>query len=232
MTNTASIMGQALSETVIETLDSMVKCGLILNSGCPVNFTSPLAKRYLYHILFDNVRADRNPNCLLDLVLYSIRSMSSSALAQSIAFDTDFPKEAMFQHLLMNALVRNTARDTYVCPEFSRILSEAGESTTSNIKGEIDFFVDGSLKWGIELLVKGRNVTEHLKRFEPDQIYSSLDCKDYVVVDFRQSKDGKPTKVDLHQNRVTVFFKEGDYSKCSVLCGNERQNKLVLQLAN
>ncbi len=210
----------------------MLKCGLINNNCTPVQFTSPLAKRFLYNSLFGVYRADKNPTDLLTLVKYAICSMSNNVLKQSIALDTQFPKEAIFQHLLMGGLVQHTTPSTYVCPEISRIFPEpdsAASLSSNRTRGEIDFFIDGDLRWGIELVVKGSNITEHLERFEPLQKYAPLNCKEYLVVDFRQSSDGNPSNVTRHSNRLTVFFKPNDSSTCNVVIGTSSSEVLWLQ---
>jgi hypothetical protein len=60
----------------------------------------------------------------------------------------------------MQGLTECTMTNTYVCPELSRVFPEHEEisSVTAprSIKGEIDIFVDGDLRW----VVKCSNITE------------------------------------------------------------------------
>jgi hypothetical protein len=97
------------------------------------------------------------------------------------------------------------------------------------IEGEIDFFLNGSLRWGIKLFVLGHGIGEHIDRFGRTGKYSKLGVKDYAVLDFRFSQDGEPTHVQYHDKRVTVFFKEGDFSRCKCIFGLE-QNAVLLHM--
>lgn len=98
-----------------------------------------------------------------------------------------FPKEAVFQHLFMEGLARFASPECYICPELSRIFpndTQPGEliytvyklkiiAFYSNnvstciegaIDGEIDLYLNGSLRWGIELSVNGIGIGEHMAR--------------------------------------------------------------------
>lgn len=204
----------------------MFKAGLI-ESPKELKFTSPLAKRYIFKKCFPS-RSMNNPSSLIDLIKLSIMSMSSSLLRASTITGA-LPKEAVFQHLFMTALAANTKIGTYICPELSQIFPVVGEDNEelARIQGEVDFFVDGKLRWGIELLVHGRKITEHISRFKEGGKYAQLKCKDDVVVDFRA---GMPTSVTLHPNRVSVFFPSQDYATCIIVYGKDGlQEQLMLQ---
>ena len=91
----------------------------------------------------------------------------------------------------------------------------------ANINGEIDFYINGNLRWGIELLVSGRGIGEHLSRFTAiGGKYAPLNVAAYVVVDFRGTSDGEPTSVHLDERRITVFFKLGCFRTCKVVVGS------------
>lgn len=51
--------------------------------------------------------------------------------------------------------------------------------------------------------------------------YVGLDYDDYLVVDFRVTATGEPTDVRRHERRMSVFFKQNDFTFCNVLCGFE-----------
>ncbi|KAA8895773.1 hypothetical protein FN846DRAFT_817875 [Sphaerosporella brunnea] len=57
-------------------------------------------------------------------------------------------------------------------------------------RGCLDFFVRGA-GWGIELLIEGRKLNEHVERFEQggsyDRWLASRTVNDYVIIDFRTS---------------------------------------------
>ena len=197
----------------------MFKAGLIDFPNQKLIFAFPLAKRYVFWKLF-SYRADRNPDTLFDLVKLSIQMMSSSLLCTSTV-TSELPKEGIFQHQFMNALAKNTDLNTYICPELSQLfpLDADEETEISKINGEIDFFVDETLRWGIELLVHGRDITKHINSFSEGGKYAQLHCNDYVVVDFRL---GKPSnRIKLHSNRITVFFTSNAFRSCIIMYGQD-----------
>ena len=67
-----------------------------------------------------------------------------------------------------------------------------------------------------------------MARFSNTGKYFALGVNDYAVVDFLCTNNGEPTAVIKYDKRVTVFFKEGDYSKCKCIFGLEDQ---IVELA-
>ncbi len=126
------------------------------------------------------MRGSVEPTDLLELIKSVIQNMSSHTLQQSVDARS-IPKEAMFQHLFMGSLTALTHSKIAIHPELSRIIGD-----TPRINGENDFIIDGSLRWGVELLVQGSGVGEHVSRFEADTgKYAPLRMKDHIIVDVR-----------------------------------------------
>ena len=205
-------------------ISHLVKCGvLVIHDFLQILFASKLARRYFMN-LFYGFRGRSNPNSLIDLVKLAIKSMSASVLNQSVVVSTgDFPKEATFQHLFIAALAAHTTATTSICPELSRLFPStvACEATEENgiISGEIDFYLNGDLRWGIELLIRGRNIGEHVERFGDFGKYKALQMRDHIIVDFRK---GPATNIHLHQKRLTVFF-DDKFETCSCVYGAENE---------
>mmetsp|Transcript_27465 Transcript_27465/g.42689 ORF Transcript_27465/g.42689 Transcript_27465/m.42689 type:complete len:124 (-) Transcript_27465:96-467(-) len=101
------------------------------------------------------------------------------------------------------------------------------------INGEIDFYVDSPLRWGFELVVQGREIQEHMKRFRKNigGKYVPLRMRKYAVIDFRQYKGGKVSnnlKKKQERHRVSVVFeKGGNFRQCQVLMGQSQKIFLV-----
>jgi hypothetical protein len=91
--------------------------------------------------------------------------------------------------------------------------------------GEVDFVIDSSLYWGIELLILGSDVGSHVSRFAPGGIYAPLQLTDYLVVDFRR---GPVSRLGRFDRRVSVFLSR-DYSTCDVVQDNEIISNICLQ---
>jgi len=148
--------------------------------------------------------------------------MSASVLKNS-TLPGDFPKETVFQLLFMEVLALNTPPECSICPKLSKIFPPDNNlNSRQAIAGEIDFFLNGSLRWGIELLVNGDRIGEHLGRFSPPNgKYASLAVNDYAVINFRGNATGQPTDSSKHPKRVSVFFKKDDYSVAQCRFGED-----------
>lgn len=208
-----------LREEDIKCLSILQKAGVLLEySNGDIGFSSPLAKRFFTNALFPN-RSRTNPDSLKSLVMDSLKRLSSSLL-QNSALSGSFPKEAVFQHLLMQSLALSTPPCCAVLPELSEVCPNDAGIERRSIPGQIDFYLDGNLRWGIEILVNGDRVGAHIARFSPSGKYHPLHVKDYVVIDFRP---GPVSAVALHEKRVTVFFSTVDFSTCSCIFGMDSE---------
>jgi hypothetical protein len=73
-------------------------------------------------------------------------------------------------------------------PKFEKCSQRFQEKKKQKIDGEVDFYLNGNLRWGIELLFDFWRVGEHISRFCPSNgKYISLDVTDYAVVDCRSN---------------------------------------------
>lgn len=78
------------------------------------------------------------------------------------------------------------------------------------------------------MLVQGRGSKEHLDRFGPQGKYNALGVNDYVVVDFRESRDGQPTEVKAYEKKISVFFEAGgDFTSCVCRFGLDQADVLL-----
>ncbi|KAJ3399638.1 hypothetical protein HDU80_007706 [Chytriomyces hyalinus] len=183
-------------------------------------FSSPLAKRYYFKWVFPN-RSSSMPTSLHELVRNVVESMSSNLLHHS-AVAGDFPKEAVIQHLFLDGLARFTKADCSICSELSKTFRDPNSGGSGSVPGEIDFYLNGQLRWGIELLVNGVGIGENLSRFSPTGKYFPLGMTDYVVVDFRRNKsEGEPPNIARHPKRITVFFKDDKFESAQCLFGSD-----------
>ena len=198
------------------------KSGILVETpNSAFTFSSPLAKRYYSSWIFPK-RSQDNPATLDDLIKKVIASMSSSVLKNSTS-PRDFPKEATFQHLFMEGIANSTTPNCSICPELSKIFPNETSGTWERIPGEIDFYLNSSLRWGIELLVNGKGISEHIDRFGENGKYFPLRASDYAVVDLRGNDNGQITQIVPHSNRISVFFKLGDFTSCKCIFRMEDQ---------
>ena len=210
----------------------LLKCGILtINAEGKTEFSSPMALKYYMEYLFPE-RSSENPVSIKELVMKVIEGMSASVLRQSVVSGEQFPKEAVFQHLFMQGLVLCTLPNCVICPELSWAFPSSGSAADSGrINGEIDFYLNGGLRWGIELLVNGAGVGEHIGRFSEGGKYFALKVIDYAVVDFRGNDTGEVTNVELDPKRMTVFFRRGGDASCQCIF-YEDTTPVPLKLAN
>jgi hypothetical protein len=107
-------------------------------------------------------------------------------------------------------------------PHFSLTLTLSLLSLHSpESRGSLDFFINGDLQWGIELVRGGSKIQEHRDRFLPTGKYASLGLRQWIVVDFRTWFADTHHDCDL-DNVLTVYFTEDLQSIHSVFFGSER----------
>jgi hypothetical protein len=216
-----------------QTYSSLKKAGILVElSDTTFGFSSQLAKRYYFQWLFPN-RSHTAPSTLPELIKNAVSKMSATLLKNSTG-PGDFPKEAVFQHYFTEGLAALTPPTCFICPELSKAFPVTTDSNPqlTTIAGEIDFYINGSLRWGIELLVNGDGVGEHISRFAPPNgKYVALAVRDYAVVDFRRTTSGQPSNISRHSKRITVFFKNGDYSIAQCVFGLDK-DPVAISLSN
>ena len=189
-------------------------------SSKQIQFTSIMARRYYFNDLFPN-RAEKNPNNISDLIRKTLKHLDYQVLRSSTMPDYHI-KEATFQHLFLAALAKCTTPGISILPEMSITFANSEQGG-----GSIDFYLNGDLQWGVELLVHGRSVGEHNSRFLPGGRYSDLEPKDYAVVDLRVNDDGLATNITRQAKRITVFFNK-KFTACTMVIGFEPGEKLDL----
>lgn len=214
--------------------DSLEKAGILVQQlpDLSFKFSSQFAKMFYFDWVFPK-RSPSAPSSLPELIRDVISSMSSSVLRNSTV-PGSFPKEAVFQHLFMEGLALFTIPESSICPELSTVFPKNPKNNPTNscVPGEIDFYLNGNLRWGIELLINGEGIGEHMARFEaPNGKYFALNVNDYAVIDFRGNSSGNVTNVSRLPKRYSVFFKQGDYTSATCVFGDD-PNNITIKLAD
>ena len=97
-----------------------------------------------------------------------------------------------------------------------------------DVTGELDFYVNGKLKWCLELLRNGKGVGEHIGRFDLNNgKYRKVTMNDYIIVDCRGPKIGGGVKPS--ESRCTLYFAE-DFKHC--ICQMRTKGTFRIELAN
>ena len=204
-----------------EKLKPLVRAGVLTRQG---TFTCQAATWFYNQIYFPG-RADSLPGSLQELVEQAVESLSSARLKACVQ-DNLFPLETAFQHLLNEAINRLLPTDASLKPEYR---TKATGFTGDIKRGFIDFYVNDTVQWAIELLRLGKGLTEHKNRFHPvTGKYRSLPTKNHLIVDIRGPK-GAGDVVPPEHNLCVLYF-SADWSSCLIQMEMKPEKVLQLQL--
>jgi len=108
-------------------------------------------------------------------------------------------------------------------PPHCRIAGECSQVVEHDvvIDEELDFWVDGTLEWAIELLRQGDRKGKHIHNMETK--YADLEPTQSRLVDFRESNN-KPR--GLHPNYVAVLV-ANDFKSAQVLFPGKKKSQTV-----
>jgi len=94
--------------------------------------------------------------------------------------------------------------------------------------GFIDFYINDRTQWAIELLVRGRQLSEHRNRFDPvTGKYCTLPTKRYLVVDIRGDKAKGVVKA---KSDLCVLYFSDDWTQCEVQMEHAAIKNICTQL--
>eukprot|EP00128_Syssomonas_multiformis_P000502 Colp12_sorted_trinity150504_noHs@24666 len=204
------LCGEAFPSTLDLTtraVHRLIRAGAIVNTTERLAFPSPLAFRYFFSVLYPNRGNWRPlPDQLDEFITKMVGKMSRKLLQDSSkGNDLMFPVENALQHIATVAATQIIAPEVLICSEMSVIFAR---SDTTGRRGYIDWYINGDLHWGIEMLrlANSGGRTDHALRFRaPDGKYVSPDVKDHRLLNFTNKI---PHKDDLSDKAVDVVFSE------------------------
>jgi hypothetical protein len=170
-------------------IDALVQRGCILHlDDDHVGLASPAVKAILLARWLRPVAdpaafiALREPDSgFADFLKRSIARIDSNRLGQSLSTSAwkNSLLESMWQHVYYMAAC-------LILPQRFSLSSDVGRKFKST--GRIDFYVNSTLGWGIELTRESLNLDAHLARFQPGGIYhgmvTSKHIKHWIVLNF------------------------------------------------
>lgn len=156
----------------------LVRSGVLVETADGrATFTSPAAASYINDLIFphrsektiEHIRA----RGVFGLMKSVLAHMSGTTLRQSVVNPaTDTPSETTFQHLMLAALEAETPVSCFICPELSKYFPPPAShemdvdraAQLPEVKGRCDYYLNGGLRWAVEVLINGSGVGEHLAR--------------------------------------------------------------------
>jgi hypothetical protein len=111
--------------------------------------------------------------------------------------------ETSFQQLLNEAMTSLLPTDASIQTEYrTKALGFMGDTK----RGFIDFYVNDTVQWAVELLRLGSGLTEHRNRFHPiTGKYRTLPTKKHLAVDIRGPRDINQ-EVSPQQDICLLYF--------------------------
>lgn len=147
-----------------------------------------------------------------------VDSTNSPKDESSSSSTTTFSKASTLQYLFFEGLIVHTPTAYAVYPGMARVFSENSGQSASN-KGKMSFYLHGSGKRAIDLLVNGGKVGDYTAPVNPGEKCAGLPLDDYVVVAFRVNRLEKIRAIFGVKNQITVCFTWADYSVCKCTFG-------------
>jgi len=190
----------------------MVRAGVLTLQG---SFTCQAAHWFYNSVHFTN-RAQKLPNSLKEQVEGAVQLLSAARL-KSCVQDGLFPLETSFQYLFKEAFTCLLPTIALVKPKYR---TKAPGFLGDAKHGFIDFYVNESVQWAIELLVLGRDLTEHRNRFHPlHGKYRTLPTKKHLVVDIRPPP--RDTGIEEAKQDLCVLYFSNDWASCAIQMEHE-----------
>jgi len=167
-----------------------------------VSFSSfTLHLGWMFYLAQDST-PDPSITTLEEFIVSALRRMRRSALEESHALNvTGLNNERSWQ-MEFYAAGRNLVPGSTLSPDVGRVFSSVGD---------LDFYLNGRHRWGIELTVENSKVPEHLDRFGTDAFtgetiydaaYINIDTNDFVVLHIRSRKDSIKA---LREKRIPLY---------------------------
>ena len=172
------------------TYRKLMRIPLLVDDGGFLAFATPMHKRFFHRLAFPSRLEELPIGINIDQwLLLVFRTFQPQQMGNS-----NF-KEGMFQHEFWRGASLCLPPSHRVAAEVSHVLKQG----TPQIAGELDFWINSTLEWAIELLRQGDRKGEHLDRFGTGGAYGPLCPKQWRVVDFRLAEAGAKPPLPLQR---------------------------------
>eukprot|EP01105_Mastigella_eilhardi_P000244 TRINITY_DN102_c0_g1_i6.p1 TRINITY_DN102_c0_g1~~TRINITY_DN102_c0_g1_i6.p1 ORF type:complete len:658 (-),score=124.26 TRINITY_DN102_c0_g1_i6:54-1982(-) len=174
----------------------LVQHGVLAVNDGEYFFSSPAIARCYYDYFFSEKRAEKFPEDIDALLLQTLRQIPADCLRNSLGCNAGGElSERTWQMLFFRKLTANLPASCNVSPDVGAVF---------NTSGKLDFYIDSNLCWALELLIDGKGITEHVKRFA--QAYAIIPRKAWRVVDIRSAN--RAVRKQHQQEVVHVLYTE------------------------
>ncbi|KAF0413854.1 crinkler family protein [Gigaspora margarita] len=209
---------------------NFVRTGLFAMDSGQIQFNAPIMRIVLCHRLFTYSGLKLCTTDFDEFLIRSIERMRPSKLSNSLGrgwsencktvqtgaksdsrlFERSWQME--WYHSATSVVPMNTSISADVGPVFGSA-------------GFLDFYVNGEICWGIELIREGDRLKEHAERFEKYGEYAEIPLKKWAIIDFRHHT--KQVR-ELKSNFWYVLYTD-NYKQVTIKRQGHKDVLLVLQ---
>eukprot|EP01105_Mastigella_eilhardi_P026797 TRINITY_DN78_c0_g3_i3.p1 TRINITY_DN78_c0_g3~~TRINITY_DN78_c0_g3_i3.p1 ORF type:complete len:399 (+),score=71.54 TRINITY_DN78_c0_g3_i3:636-1832(+) len=159
-------------------------------------FSSPALARCYYSRFFCTSRALTMPADIDALLKQTLTKIPVYELKNSLGCNVDTElSERTWQMQFFSKLTESLPAKCCVSPDVGALFGTSGK---------LDFYINGTTRWALELLINGKGIKEHFERFS--QLYSAIPRKDFRLVDLRCVT--RPPKKRFPHQVVHVLYTE------------------------
>ncbi|CAB4395377.1 unnamed protein product [Rhizophagus irregularis] len=166
-------------------VNKYIHSGLNVQTKNRFQFTAPLMRSvlgiHLYSVPYDKRYHLLDDGSFEEFLLRSLERMKSSVLRSSLSKASDKFDSRLVEQMWQNEWYRSA---NTVLPDDVTISSNIGGLYGTN--AYLDFYVNGKLQWGVEILREGTDMSEHAARFGPNGRYNTIPFNEIAVIDFRR----------------------------------------------
>ncbi|CAB4442675.1 unnamed protein product [Rhizophagus irregularis] len=209
--------------SVSSIVNKYIHSGLIAQTKNGLQFAVPLMQSilgfHLYSVPYNKRYHLLDDTSFEEFLLRSLERMRPSVLKNSLSKASD---SRLVDQVWQNEWYRSA---NTVLPYDIDVTIRSNVGGLYGTNSYLDFFVNGDLQWGIEILREGTDMTKYATRFGPNGRYNTTLFKEIAVIDFRHITKNliKPLEYFWH-----VFFAD-DYTKFIVKRLGKPDELLVLR---
>eukprot|EP01105_Mastigella_eilhardi_P009899 TRINITY_DN2321_c1_g2_i2.p1 TRINITY_DN2321_c1_g2~~TRINITY_DN2321_c1_g2_i2.p1 ORF type:complete len:710 (-),score=125.01 TRINITY_DN2321_c1_g2_i2:185-2224(-) len=179
-------------------MKQLIKKGAVVIENSHVCFSSPLVARIYFDYLCRATKVctilpTTIDNLIREALQHTSRSVLQESLGRSVTHDT--PSERTWQMEFYAAVTSLIPKSLCISPDVGRMFGTPGM---------LDFYINSSLRWGVEVLVNGCGLGSHEFRFEEDGLYHHIPMAEHRIVDFRQQN--RAVKGNRGHNTIHIAY--------------------------
>ncbi len=192
----------------IEVID-LIKAGILArNHKGDVIFTAPVVRAaFIWKLYGESAPRSFTVASLEEFIVECVTRMNPDILKRSKSIGADKRLlERQWQMEFYRCAVQIVSHQHSISPDVGQIF---------NSEGFLDFYVDDTWKWGIELLREGDEMKSHSERFAPGGIYEAIapEMAAWVILDFRTEEKA----IRKQRKKFWHILYNDDYSAVTII---------------